>query len=159
MLCFRFPECSIILFGFCASTSHIMIRHVMWIMWQNLSFLLSVHDLSSPDIQMRRRSRDDFVEPAVLGFVWQFSHSFFFISSCSLVGWMGEQEFARADMMFPRSGHGPARLLTVIYFSLPVACSLPRRGCVEWCANPLYSSDKCIDQYKQTGGHESKWKP
>lgn len=64
-----------------------------------------------------------------------------------------------ADMMFPRSRRGLAPLLTVIYFSVSIAPSLPSLQFVEWCANPLYSSDKCIDQYKQTAGHRPKWKP
>lgn len=55
---------------------------------------------------------------------------FFPVSPANSGRWV-EPEFARVDMMFPCSGHGPARLLTVIYFSLPVARSLPRRGCVE----------------------------
>lgn len=76
----------------------------------------------------------------------------------SVLAWVAEYEL-RADMMFPCSGHGLLWLLTVIYFSLSIAPSLPLRRFVEWCANPLYSSDKCIDQYKQTGGHKPKWKP
>lgn len=96
-----------------------------------LYFDLFIWHPKSPDIQIRRRW--------TLGEMILFLLSYWvFVSflprsfpSCTLVGWMVEQEFARADMMFPHSGHGLARLLTVIYFSLPVACSLPRRGCVE----------------------------
>lgn len=63
-----------------------------------------------------------------------------------------------SDMMFPSCRLGLSLLLAVIYFLVSVALSLPSDEFVEWCANPLYFSDKCIDQYKQTGGHKPKWK-
>lgn len=95
--------------------------------------------------------------------LFYFIKLFYFIGTCfsfrSILVRSAAEWKLRADMMFPRSWRGLASLLTVIYFSVSVAPSLPLPPVVEWCANPLYSSDKCIDQYKQTAGHKPKWKP